>query len=98
MAARFLAPLLVCIILVALPQSAVAAPTWLTSNNLSAAGNGGDPKVALDAAGDAFAVWTRSGIAQAAQRRAGGTWSPAEDISRGCPDASGLELAVSPAG
>jgi PKD domain/PASTA domain len=94
---RLLAPGLVVLIL-ALPQSAAAAPTWLPPKTLSAAGNGGDLNVAVDAAGDAFAVWTRSGIAQAAQRPAGGTWSAAEDISGGCPDARGVELAASPAG
>jgi hypothetical protein len=94
---RVLALGLVFVIL-ALPQSAAAAPTWLTPKGLSNAGNGGDLNVAVDAAGDAFAVWTRSGTAQASQRPAGGTWSAAEDVSGGCPDARGVELAVSPAG
>src|SRR5919198_1251597 len=95
---RFLAPGLVVLILVALPQSAAAAPTWLKPTNLSAAGNGGDLNVAVDAAGDAFAAWTRSGTVQASQRLAGGTWSRAQGISGDCVDAHGVELAVSAAG
>lgn len=97
MAVRFLAPLLALLIL-ALPQSAGAAPTWLGPKNLSLAGNRADLSIALDGAGDAFAVWTRSGTAQAAQRPAGGTWSAAADVSGNCLDARGVELAVSPAG
>src|ERR1043166_6976814 len=95
MSCRILAAGLVFLIL-ALPQSAAAAPTWLAPKGLSTAGNGGEPNVAVDAG--AFAVWTRSGIAEASQRPAGGTWSAAEDISGGCPDAQGVQLAVSPAG
>jgi PASTA domain/PKD domain len=97
MAARFLAPVLALAILVALPQSAAAAPTWLSSTNLSASGNGGDLSVGVDAAGDAFTVWARSGTVQAAQRTAGGSWSAPEDISGNCIDARGAQLAVSPA-
>src|ERR1043165_6498847 len=89
MAAKFLAPGLALLILVALPQSAAAAPTWLKAKNLSATVNGSDPSVAVDGSGDAFAVWTRSGIVQAAQRPAGTTWSKAQDISGGCVDARG---------
>src|SRR2546423_1769048 len=97
MVLRRLAPCLALLTL-ALPLSAAAAPTWLSPKNLSAAGNGGDLNVAVDAAGDAFAVWTRSGTAQAAERRAGATWSAAQDISGSCVDAHGVELAVNPAG
>src|ERR1041385_1900986 len=98
MAAKFLAPGLALLILVALPQSAAAAPPWLKPKTLSAPVNGRAPSVAVDGSGDAFAVWTRSGIVQAAQRPAGTTWSKAQDISGGCVDARGVELAVSPAG
>src|SRR5256714_7274462 len=97
MVLRRLAPCLALLTL-ALPLSAAAAPTWLSPENLTAAGNGGDLNVAVDAAGDAFAVWTRSGTAQAAERRAGATWSAAQDISGSCVDAHGVELAVNPAG
>jgi PKD domain/PASTA domain len=98
MAAKFLAPALALLMLVALPQSAAAAPTWLKAKNLSATVNGSDPTVAVDASGDSFAVWTRSGTVQASQRPAGTTWSKAQDVSGGCVDARGAELAVSPGG
>ena len=98
MAFRLLAPGLAVLILVALPQSAAAAPSWLKAANLSATANGGDLDVAVDAAGDAFAVWARSGTVQAAQRPAGATWSGAQDVSGSCLDARGVDLAVSPAG
>lgn len=94
---RFFASGLVIVIL-ALPQSAAAAPTWLAPNNLAPAGNGSEPSIALDAAGDAFAVWARSGTVQASERPAGKTWSAAQGISGGCVNASGVQLAVSPAG
>ena len=98
MAARFLAPALALAILVALPQSAAAAPTWLAPKSLSATGSGSDLSIALDAAGDAFTVWARSGTAQAAERPAGGSWSAAQGISGSCVDASGVQLAVNAAG
>src|SRR2546421_11678019 len=78
-----LAPGLVLLIL-ALPQSAAAAPTWLPSKNLSVSGNGGDLNVAVDAGGDAFAAWTRSGTVQGAERAAGGTWRAAQALSGNC--------------
>ena len=92
-----LAPRLALLIL-ALPQSAAAAPTWLPPKNLSVSGNGGDLNVAVDAAGDAFAAWTRSGTVQAAQRPAGGTWSAAQDLSSNCFGAHSVRLAVNAAG
>jgi hypothetical protein len=97
MPCRILAAGLVLLIL-ALPQSAAAAPTWLAPKNLSVSGNGGELNGRVDAAGDVFAVWTRSGTVQAAQRPAGGTWSAAQDISGSCIAGQGVELAVSPAG
>ena len=97
MSCRALAAGLVLLIL-ALPQSAAAAPTWLAPKSLSVSGNGGDLNIRLDAAGDAFAVWTRSGTVLAAQRPAGETWRAAQDISGGCIAAQAVELAVSPAG
>ena len=92
-----LAPCLALLIL-ALPQSAAAAPTWLPSKNLSVTGNGGDLNVAVDAGGDAFAAWTRSGTVQAAERPAGGTWSAAQALSGNCLGAHSVRLAVNAAG
>src|ERR671930_493898 len=86
------------ILVLALPQGAAAAPTWLASKNLSVSGNGGDLSVAADAAGDAFALWTRSGTVQAAERPAGGAWSAAQDVSGTCVAAQAVHLAASPAG
>ena len=97
MSCRVLALGLVLLILT-LPQSAAAAPTWLAPKNLSVSGNAGELKVRVDASGDAFAVWARSGTVQAAQRPAAGTWSAAQDISGSCIAAQAVQLAVSPAG
>ena len=92
-----LAPGLALLIL-ALPQSAAAAPTWLPPKNLSVSGNGGDLTVAVDAGGDAFAAWTRSGTVQAAERPAGETWSAAHALSDNCLGAHSVRLAVNAAG
>src|SRR3954452_2969782 len=92
-----LAPGLALLIL-ALPQSAAAAPTWLAPKPLSVSGNGGDLTIAVDAAGDAFAAWTRSGTVQAAQRPAGGSWSAAQDLSNTCVGAPSVRFAVNAAG
>ena len=97
MAARFLAPGLLVLIL-ALPLSAAAAPAWLGPANLSTGASSSDLSIAVDAAGDAFAVWARSGTAQASHRPAGGTWSAAQGISGSCLNSTGVQLAVSPAG
>jgi hypothetical protein len=62
------------------PASALAAPTWLAPVNLSAPKHGAfNPQVAIDAAGDAVAVWERfdgtNFIIQSASRPAGGSFS-----------------------
>src|SRR2546423_12371511 len=97
MVLRRLAPCLALLTL-ALPQSAAAAPTWLPPKNLSVSGNGGDLTVAVDAGGDAFAAWTRSGTVQAAERPAGETWSAAHALSDNCLGAHSVRLAVNAAG
>lgn len=75
-----------------------ATPTWLHPDDLSAVGSVGHPQIALDAAGDAFAIWEHSGAVEAATRHAGGNWGAAQVISGGCGSASGSELAVNPTG
>src|SRR5438309_8882326 len=52
------------------------------------------PQVALDPAGNAIAVWSRTGttsphphVVQAAVRPVGGGWQPAQDLSVPGPDA-----------
>jgi len=70
-----------------------AGGAWQAPVALSAAGRDAlDPQVAFDAAGDAFAVWTRSDgtnqIAQAAVRPAGGTWQAPVSLSGAGQDAA----------
>lgn len=74
------------IVMAALPAGALAAPTWLAPVDVSAQGQKAeDPQVAVDAAGDAVAVWQRSEgaevIVQAASRPAGGTWGAPVELS-----------------
>jgi hypothetical protein len=57
----------------------LAAPAWLAPQDLSAAGqNAFNPEVAVDAQGNAIAVWRRfdgtNFIVQAAVRAAGGSF------------------------
>jgi len=67
--------------------SAVAAPTWLAPIQLSSRSLGSSvrPHVALDAHGDAVAVWARwtehGGSIEAAFRPAGGTWQAPVTLS-----------------
>lgn len=89
-----------CILL--MPTTSVAAPTWLAPRDLSAAGqDAGVPRVALDAAGDAFAVWDEydgsNTVIQAGVRPAGGDWS-ARDLSPAASSSYAPALAVDPAG
>jgi len=85
--------------LLLLSGAASAAPTWLASVDLSPVGNGGNPDVALDAAGDAVAIWEQSDGVEAATRRAGGEWSAARIVSAGCSGSvSAARLATNAAG
>jgi PKD domain len=65
-------------------------------------GDGRDPQVAFDAAGNAIVVWRRSNganlIAQAAVRPAGGGFGSPVDLSAAGGDASVPQLAVDPSG
>ncbi len=86
-------------------QAAVrpAGGVWGPPEDLSPVGfHFGDPHIALDAAGDAVAVWVRSDgpfeIVQASDRPAGGSWQPPQDLSRPTEYASGPQVAVDPAG
>jgi len=77
--------------------------SWGTSVDLSAAGeNAAEPQVAVDAAGDAIAVWQRfngaDNVVQAAARPAGGIWQSPVDLSESAEDASYPEVAVTPGG
>jgi hypothetical protein len=84
------------------PQ-ALAAPGWLSPTDLSAVGQDAEePQVAVDSAGNAVAVWSRSNgshtIIQAAVRPAGGAWSGSVDLSAVGRNATEPQLAVDPAG
>jgi Ca2+-binding RTX toxin-like protein len=75
---------------------------WQPGQDLSAlGGEDDDPQVALDGAGNAFAVWRSIGtndIVQAAFRPAGGAWQAAVDLSAAGQNAQEPQLAVDPAG
>jgi len=80
-----------------------AGGAWQSPVNLSAAGETAkEPQLALDAAGNAVAVWTRHDgldfIAQAAVRPAGGTWQGPDDLSLAGQDAEEPQVAVGPGG
>jgi hypothetical protein len=76
-----------------------AVPTWLSPVNLSAGGqNAEHPKVAVDARGDAIAIWRRfngtNWIVQAAVRPAGGQWQAPIDLSADGQNSERPEIAV----
>lgn len=80
-----------------------ASGIWQAPENLSAVGQSASrPQVALDAAGNAVAVWHRSNgtndIVQAAVRPPGGAWQPGQDLSAPGEDASQPQVALDPAG
>jgi hypothetical protein len=82
---------------------AVAAPAWITPKTLSASGqdaNVGD--IAVDAAGDAFAIWKRSDgsnmLTQVAVRKAGGKWGAPKTLSASGREADYVQIAASPGG
>ncbi len=86
-------------------QAAVlpAGGVWQSAVDLSTAGQSADaPQVAVDAQGNATAVWDRSNgantIVQAAQRPAGGSWQAPVDLSVGGADALLAQVAVDPQG
>ena len=76
---------------------------WGAPQDLSTAGQDAlKPQVALDAAGNALAVWIRSNgtnyIVQAAARPAGGAWSAPQDLSAAGHDADFPQVALDAAG
>ena len=78
-----------------------AGGAWQPPVNLSAPMNVGccpeEPRVAIDTAGDAVAVWD-NGIVQAASRPAGGAWQPAVTLSASGHVADESRVAISPTG
>jgi plastocyanin len=89
-----------CVLAAASPA---AAATWTAATNLSEAGHSAyAPEVAVDGAGDAFVVWTRSNgtndIIQAAVKPAGEPPSMPVNLSAPGEEASEPQIAVDPAG
>jgi PKD domain len=94
---------LLCLLLGPLALRARAGPAWLGALDLSASGQNAEaPQIALDSAGDATALWTRSNgtntIIQSAFKPAGGPWQGPIDLSATGQNASEPQLAVDPAG
>ena len=86
-----------------LASTASAAPTWLAPQDISGPGGNADvPQIAVDAAGDAFAVWQRWNgpnlIIETAARPAGTVWQPVQFLSAQGADAHDPQIAVDPAG
>jgi hypothetical protein len=78
---------------------ALAGAAWSGPVDLSAAGQDAyGPQVALDANGDAVAVWWRSDgsnpVVQAASRSRRGTWSTPADLSAAGQDATEQQVAL----
>jgi hypothetical protein len=93
----------VTLLIVALPGSSAATPTWFAPRDLSAGDqSAGGPSVGLDRAGDAVAVWSSSDGStwrvRASERRAGGDWSAPHDLSAGALEGQGVQVAMNAAG
>lgn len=85
------------------PPVAAAGPAWLERHDLSVHGEDAEaPRIALDAAGDAVAVWRRFNgadyVIQTATRPAGGSWSAPVDLSAPGEEAQSPQLALDAAG
>jgi len=99
-----LGTMLACVALTLLAVApASAAPAWLAPVNLSEAGETtARPQVAVDAQGDAVAVWEHSNgidyVVQASVRPAGGSWQTPVDLSESVPSQLNPRVAVDPGG
>jgi hypothetical protein len=85
------------------PGATLATPAWLAPTDLSTTGQDAfEPVVAVDAAGNATAVWERfngtNDIVQAATRPAGGGWSAGQDLSAAGENARRQHVGVDAAG
>lgn len=87
-------------------QAAVHPPDgeWSAPEDLSAAGQNvqtllDGPRVAIDAPGNAIAVWTiAGGVVQTAARSAGGGWGAPDDLSEAGEEAGEPDVAMNAAG
>ncbi|QBX54465.1 PKD domain-containing protein [Nocardioides seonyuensis] len=80
-----------------------AGGTWSVPTNLSAPGEDArEPRVVVDSAGNATAVWYRSDgthtVVQSASRPAGGAWSAPTDLSAPGQDARDPQVVIDSAG
>lgn len=77
-----------------------AGGSWETPTSLSESGEeGGDPQIALDAAGDTLVVWDGHtmpfpDMVRAAYRPSGGSWQSAEDLSAPGEDIQELRVGL----
>jgi hypothetical protein len=87
-------------LLLALPASAAAAPTWLSPVTLSSsAENATQPDVAVDVDGDATAVWLyqsdgTNNVVQASTHTPEGSWSTPVDLSVAGENAQSPQVAA----
>ncbi len=93
---------LLALIVVGSPTAAWAASGWVAPVTIAQAGAANAPSIAIDAAGDTFAVWTQSNgentIVEAALRPAGGSFAAPTALSAPGADASCPVLAADAAG
>lgn len=94
---------LLCLVGLLLAAPAFAAPSWLPPVDLSAPGADTDaPRIAVDPAGNAVAVWSRfDGTdyrVQAASKPVAGAWGAPVDLSAPGEDAGEPQVAIDPAG
>jgi hypothetical protein len=70
-----------------------AAPRWLAPVELAGTA-AAQPQVALDAKGNAVAVWDDAGLVRAATRAAGGHWSAVQNLSAAGEDPDSPRVAL----
>jgi hypothetical protein len=93
-----------CLALGVVAASASAAASWLPPTDISGVNEliDGRPKVAVDPAGNAVAIWERhvggKEVVEASERPAGGEWSTPERLSRANEEGQGSQVAIDEAG
>ena len=97
---RFRPALLVlCLLTLALPGASLAAATWLPPVSLSGSGQVQPPQVAVNADGDAVAIWSAGdGSIQAVVRPAGGAWGSPEPVAAPGQSGQSADVGIDSAG